>query len=166
MTTRGAITEIKTAAATSAAAATTALLGSIASSDVKTSWYRELDKPGFQPPGRVFGPVWSILYADIAVTSALALDGEDEENGARRRYQKALAINLVLNGSWSWMFFKFHRLLPSALLAGALAASSVDLTRRTWQARRAAGIALLPYPAWCSFATILSGTIWWRNRNR
>lgn len=157
---------IKTLAATSFVTAATAVLGSIASVDVKTRWYRKLNKPRFQPPGTVFGPVWSILYTDIAVTSAIALGEEQDDDGARRRYKEALAINLVLNASWSWMFFKFHRLAPSVLVAGALAMCSVDLTRRTWQVRRAAGMALLPYPARCTFATILSGAIWWRNRDR
>ncbi len=157
--------KIKTLATTSVASAATAVLGSIASADVKSSWYRTLDKPTFQPPGAVFGPVWTLLYTDIAVTSAFALDEHDDQ-AAQRSYEAALLINLALNASWSWMFFKYHRLLPSVLVAGALAVSSVDLTRRTWQARRGAGIALVPYPAWCTFATVLSTTIWWRNRGR
>lgn len=61
----------KILAGTIAAAAATAVAGSIASTDVNSAWYRGLDLPKLQPPGAVFGPVWTALYSDIAVTSAL-----------------------------------------------------------------------------------------------
>ncbi len=153
----------KVLAATSAAAAATAVTGSIASTEVKSAWYARLDKPPIQPPGAVFGAVWTLLYSDIAITSAVALSelGSSERGHA---YRKALAVNLVLNTSWSWTFFKFHRLLPAVVVAGALAGSSVGLVRRTWAADRRAGAALLPYAGWCSFATVLSAALWRRNR--
>ena len=156
--------ELKTVLGTAAAAAATAALGSVASTDVRSRWYRKLDKPSFQPPGKIFGPVWTVLYTDIAVSSAFALDRLGDDQDARNRYRTALGLNLILNASWSWTFFKFHRLFPAVVVAGTLAASSVDLTRRTWTACRPAGIALLPYPAWCSFATVLSAALWRRNR--
>ncbi|GAA1846240.1 TspO/MBR family protein [Microlunatus capsulatus] len=155
----------RTALATSAAVVGTALLGGLASTGVRSTWYRRLDKPSFQPPGAVFGPVWTVLYADIAVTSAVALDGlrRDDPTEAAA-YQRALAVNLVLNASWSWVFFRGHRLLPAVLVAGALATSSADLVRRTGRVDRRAGAALAPYAAWCTFATVLSTALWRRNR--
>lgn len=102
--------------ATTAAVAATAVAGSIASTDVNSAWYAGLDKPSIQPPGVVFGPVWSTLYTDIAVTSGMAikeLGAIDPE--AAKKYQQALAINLVLNASWSWVFFRAHKLLPAVL---------------------------------------------------
>ena len=150
---------------TIAAAAATAVAGSVASTDVKSAWYRSLDKPVLQPPGPVFGPVWTALYTDIAVTSALVLDELATEPAAAADYRRALAVNLVLNASWSWTFFRFHRLFPAVLVAGALSLSSIDLVRRTWTARRSAGLALTPYAAWCSFATGLSAALWWKNRS-
>jgi benzodiazapine receptor len=143
----------------------TAALGSVASSDVRSPWYAALRKPAIQPPGPVFGVVWTILYTDIAATSAVVLDrlGYADRNAATA-YRRALAVNLVLNASWSWVFFKGHRLPAATVLAGVLAASSVDLARRAGAASPAAAVALTPYAAWCSFATVLSAAIWQRNR--
>jgi benzodiazapine receptor len=152
---------------TSAAVATTAALGSLASSDVQSAWYAALDKPKFQPPGGVFPVVWTLLYSDIALTSAVAINRlRDRDPAALGRYRRALALNLALNASWSWVFFKAHRLGPAVWVAGALAASSIDLVRRTVGAERAAGVALSPYAGWCTFAKALSLSIWLRNRQR
>ena len=86
------------------AVAACAALGSIASGEVRSRWYARLEKPVIQPPGVVFGPVWTALYADIAVTSAIAIDRLQEHD--RATYERALAANLVLNASWSWVFFR------------------------------------------------------------
>ena len=156
----------RTLVTTSAAVAATAVAGSIASQDVGGRWYRRLDKPAFQPPGAVFPVVWTALYTDIAVTTATASDRLRERGDAEgtRALHRALGVNLVLNASWSWVFFRFHRLGPAVAVAGALAASSADLTRRVARADRRAGTALAPYAAWCTFATVLSAAIWRRNR--
>jgi tryptophan-rich sensory protein len=61
------------------------------------------------------------------------------------------------------VFFRAHRLASAVAVAGALAVSSADLARRAGQGSPAAGWALVPYAAWCSFATVLSGVIWRRN---
>jgi translocator protein len=150
---------------TAAAVAACAGLGSIASREVDSGWYRTLRKPRIQPPPVAFPLVWTTLYADIAVTSAVALDrlrapADDEE----RSYAVALGLNLVLNTAWSWVFFRFHRLGPAVLVAGALTASSVDLVRRTTAADGRAGAALAPYAGWCAFATVLSAAVWRVNR--
>ncbi|HET9650346.1 MAG TPA: TspO/MBR family protein [Microlunatus sp.] len=152
---------------TAGAVAACAALGSIASRTVDSPWYRSLDKPAIQPPGAVFPVVWTSLYTDIAVTSAIALDRlEERDPEAASAYRRALAINLVLNAKWSWIFFRFHRLGLAAVFAGVLAGSSIDLVRRTYGAEPKAGLALSPYAAWCSFATVLSTAIWRRNRRR
>ncbi|MGN6655402.1 MAG: TspO/MBR family protein [Rhodanobacter sp.] len=158
--------KLRTLAVTSAAVAATAVAGGIASQDVGGRWYRRLDKPVFQPPGAVFPVVWTALYTDIAVTTAAASDRLRERGDAERAgaLHRALGVNLVLNASWSWVFFRFHRLGPAVAVAGALAASSADLTRRVGQADRRAGTALAPYAAWCTFATVLSAALWRRNR--
>jgi tryptophan-rich sensory protein len=76
----------------------------------------------------------------------------------------ALAVNLLLNAGWSWLFFGYHKLGASAVGAAVLTASSTDLVRRTAQATPRGGLALLPYPLWCGFATVLSAHIWRLNR--
>ena len=156
-----------TLAKTAGAAAATAAIGGLATGPaVQSNWYQTLRKPSFQPPRQAFPIVWPLLYADIAVVSAATID-ELGERGARqeaRTFTGLLALNLLLNGSWSWLFFNRRQLGPSAVLAGALAVSSADLTRRAVRVNGAPARALWPYPLWCTFATALSSRIWWLNR--
>lgn len=157
----------KTLAKTAGAAFLTATLGGLATGPaVQSDWYDKLRKPSFQPPRQAFPIVWPLLYADVAVVSAATIDQLDRagEQKQARAFTGLLALNLVLNGSWSWLFFNRRQLGASAVLAGALAVSSADLTRRAVQVKGAPARALWPYPLWCTFATALSGRIWWLNR--
>jgi len=154
-------------AATTVAVAAAAGAGSIASAKaVPGAWYSRLRTPPYQPPRAAFPAAWTTLYGDIAVTSAVALDrlrATDQQDKARS-YTAALMVNLLLNAGWSWLFFRYHKLGASAVGAAVLTASSADLVRRTAQATPRGGLALLPYPLWGGFATILSTHIWRLNR--
>lgn len=141
-------------------------LGGLASRPARSAWFAKLKKPSYQPPRQAFPIVWPALYADIAAVSSATLD-ELERQGRhdeRRNYTRALAANLVLNASWSWLFFNRRMLGTSAVAAGVLAASSADLTRRAVAVRGATAAPLALYPAWCTFATVLSTHIWLLNR--
>ncbi|CAM4274641.1 TspO/MBR family protein [Mycobacterium basiliense] len=153
-------------AGTGLAVAIAAGSGAIASPGSTGDWYLRLRKPCYQPPSVAFPVVWTALYGDIATSSAVAIDrfrGTGQRDKARR-YIGALAINLVLNAGWSWLFFRFHRLGISALGAAVLATSSGDLVRRTTDADRQAGLAMLPYALWCAFAAVLATHVWRLNR--
>ena len=156
----------KTLAKTAAAVFVTAGVGGLASRPAESDWYAKLRKPSFQPPRQAFPIVWPILYADIAAVSASTLDQlEDQRRPEKARaYRNALAINLLLNGSWTWLFFNRHKLGASAVAAAALTASSADLTRRAVGVRPSRGAPLVLYPLWCAFATLLSTRIWQLNR--
>jgi tryptophan-rich sensory protein len=126
----------KTLAITALGSLATAILGGLAS-DPGGPAYSALRKPSWQPPGAVFGPVWTALYADIAGSTAVALDRLD--GSARTRLWVAWATNLGLNAAWPAVFFSARRLWPAAALAGVLAISSADLARRVGAASPAAG---------------------------
>ena len=150
-------------AATAAVVGTAAFLSGRAV-NTGTAWYRTLAKPPWQPPPWTFGAVWTPLYAGIAWSAghvALHTRGRD-----RRELLAAYAVNLATNAAWSWLFF--GRRLVVAGLAGTLAldASNADLLRRTARSDPAAARALVPYAAWCVFATALNGSIAARNRRR
>lgn len=151
---------------TGLATAAAAVVGAMSSSEGVRGWYTTIRKPSYVPPNAVFPIAWTTLYADIAVTSAAAIDRlrADGRRGEANAYIAALGVNLVLNGGWSWVFFTKRRLGVATLAAAALAASSVDLTRRAAAADLKLGAALAPYPAWCTFATVMSGDIWRLNR--
>lgn len=164
--------KLRTLAWTTAATVATAAAGGVAT-DPQSSWYLKLRKPEWQPPAIAFPVVWTALYADLAVTSAVALDRAAELDSAAdspgpvrkdhrqelRAYKGALAANLILNASWSWFFWRSRRPWLGAAEAAVLAASSADLVRRTYRLNRAAGVSLAPYAAWCGFATVLSTAI-------
>ncbi len=148
---------------TSAAVAVAAVVGT-AGTDVDSRWYRRLDKPAWQPPGPVFGIAWTVLYVLIAGAGgrALARAGTPAQS---RSYRRAYGTNLVLNAGWSWAFFRAKRPALALVEVAALEASTVDLVRRTRALDRAAGLAMVPYAAWVTFATALSAALAWRNRN-
>lgn len=149
---------------TGVATALCAVSGSLAT-EPDSAWFTALDKPRWQPPGWLFPIVWTTLYTDIAVTSGKAIEDLEAAGDTRaaQRFRIALIANLLLNQGWSWTFFKAHRLRPATVVAGALALSSMDLVRRARPTGKGKALALAPYAAWCTFATILTREILRRN---
>ncbi|MEU4238534.1 TspO/MBR family protein [Actinoplanes sp. NPDC026619] len=150
-----------TYAATAAAVTATAAAGS-AVVNTGTRWYRTLDKPSWQPPSWAFGAVWTPLYASIAWAGGHAV--LRTRGAARREVLTAFGTNLAANAAWNWLFFGRRSVLGG--LAGTLAldASNADLIRRTAKHDTVAAKALVPYAAWCLFATALNASIARRNR--
>lgn|SRR5512135_2239623 len=143
-----------------AAVVATAVAGSLAS-DPGSAWYQDLDKPSWQPPGAVFGPVWTALYATIAVAG---VDGWRRlPQPRRRRFAATYAANLVLNAGWSWMFFRAHRPTLAAVESFVLLASTLELIRQLRPHSPRAAVTLVPYAAWVAFATVLTAEIARRN---
>ena len=146
---------------TSAAVAAAAAGGAWAV-DPGSAWYRGLAKPPWQPPPRAFGLVWTPLYASIAWAGGHAL----QRTAGRQRTALAasLAVNLVVNTAWNWMFFRLRS--PRAGLAGTvlLDLSNAELIRRTARSDPRAAAVLVPYALWCAFATALNADIARRNR--
>ncbi|GGN06548.1 hypothetical protein GCM10009721_37790 [Terrabacter tumescens] len=157
-------TAMRNLALTSAATVATVVVGSLATKPDST-WYRSLDLPDWQPPTIAFPVVWTALYADIAASSATALNAYDKagDTTGRDAYLKAFGTNLALNAAWSVLFWRSRRPWVAAAEAALLTASSADLARRAGTASKGAGIALSPYAVWCGFATALSTAIARRN---
>jgi translocator protein len=81
--------------------AATAVAGSLASRPADSNWYARLRKPRYPPPSQVFPVVWTLLYADIAASSAETIDrlNADHQRAQARAYIGALSVNLALNAS-------------------------------------------------------------------
>jgi translocator protein len=156
----------RTLGATVIAVGAAASAGSLATKTQVPTWYTRLRKPRYVPPGGVFPVAWTALYTDTAVISAATIDQlrATGRHAEARSYAVALGVNLAINAGWSWLFFRYHKLGASAVGAALLTVSSADLTRRTAVADPRAALALLPYPIWCAFATVMSGDIWRLNR--
>lgn len=147
-----------------AAAVTASALAGAKAVDASSTWYRGLDKPPWQPPSWAFGAVWTPLYASIAWAGGRALTRARPEQ--RRALIGSLATNLTLNAAWNWAFFRAHS--PAAGVAGTLLldASNAHLINRTARTDTTAAAALVPYAAWCAFATALNSSIAMRNAPR
>lgn len=130
-------------------------------------WYAALEKPPWNPPAWVFGPVWTALYAMMAVAGWLVWRSPEPSGGARGGRSAgrhtalgAFAVQLVLNGAWSWLFFGLHR--PGLAFAEivALWLAILATTLLFWKQRPLAGALLLPYLAWVTFAAALNFALW------
>src|SRR3954471_18142160 len=148
------------AAGWAAAVTGVAVAGGIGS-DTSSDWYRKLAKPSWQPPGAVFGPVWTVLYVLTAIAATLAAR---DVPAPRRRFVTGLfAANLALNLAWTWIFFRGHAARAAGVEILVLLGTIVALIRLIWPHNRAAALALAPYGAWVAFATALTWTIAVRN---
>jgi tryptophan-rich sensory protein len=122
------------------------------------TWYVALVKPPLTPPSWLFAPVWTLLYTMMAVAAWLAW--RTRPSTCRNRGIRLFLVQLLLNLTWSWLFFGRHR--PGlALIEIALLWAAIALTTQTFLtiSRRAAWL-MLPYLAWVTFAAYLNWGIW------
>jgi benzodiazapine receptor len=121
-------------------------------------WYARLQKPSWNPPNWIFGPVWTTLYVMMAVAAWLVW----KRGGfvAQRLPLTLFLGQLLFNAAWSPLFFGLKNpglaLLDIGLLWLALLATILAF----WKARRIAGILLVPYLAWVTFASVLNFALW------
>lgn len=143
------------------AVAATAGIGAIATTPVLESrWYRRLNKPPWQPPGPVFGPVWTVVYALIAASMLVLRSGRGDE---QRPLFVLFGTNLALNLAWTLIFFRGRSPLAAGVEIVVLEGTTVALMVRAWPVSRLAGLLLVPYALWVAFATALTWAIWARN---
>jgi benzodiazapine receptor len=123
-------------------------IGSVTRPD---GWYAALAKPPFNPPNWVFAPVWTLLYAVIAVAGA-------------RTYERVngfflWVVQMALNFAWTPAFFLLHRPTLALVIIVALLAVILIFTRARWSADRVSSLLFVPYAVWVAFATLLNVAI-------
>lgn len=135
-----------------------AALGGIVTGPAIGGWYQTLVKPAWQPPNWLFGPVWTVLYAMMAVSAWLIWRPMGLKAAAVPL--TLFAIQLALNVAWSWIFFGYQRpdlaFVEIVVLWLAIAATMVAFFDRS----QLAGWLLAPYLAWVTFAAVLNFTLW------
>jgi translocator protein len=138
------------------------LLGSVLFATGDDNWYQQLDKPFFNPPSWLFGPVWSVLYIFMGVSLYLIWI-----RGERARHWYALIvvffIQLMLNGFWTPAFFGMESPLAGLTVIVPL---WFMIVATIWLARNfslPASLLLVPYLLWVSFAMVLNALIWYLN---
>lgn len=125
------------------------------------AWFRRLRKPPAQPPDRVFGPVWTLLYATIAYSAWRVW--KTPRSSARRRALTLWGTQLALNAAWTPLFFGARR--PALALFDLVAIDTAAALFAVTAARvdRRAAAAFVPYLGWLGFATYLNASIVRRN---
>lgn len=132
-------------------------LGGVFFSGGDQSWYRSLRPPVGNPPSWVFGPVWTLLYALMGVSLGLLIRDREISPPARRTIGPFLG-QLVLNLAWTPAFFGAHQIgLALAIILALWIAILITLVL-AWRANRLAGLLLVPYLLWVTYATYLNAS--------
>lgn len=134
-----------------------AAIGALASAQAGP-FYAELARPDWAPPASLFGPVWSVLYALMGIAAWLVW----RERGFHhaRRALGLFLVQLALNALWSWLFFGWHLGAWAFADIVVLWVLIVATVIAFWRIRPVAGILLVPYLAWVSFAAFLNHAVW------
>ncbi|MDG5777103.1 TspO/MBR family protein [Haloarculaceae archaeon H-GB2-1] len=125
------------------------------------SWYPSLTRPALAPPNWVFGPVWTTLFALLGVATWLVWR-RAAEPGARRALV-VFAGHFVINVAWSGVFFGLQSLLGGLVVIAILWLAIVVTAVLYYRVTPWAGVALLPYLAWVTFAAYLNYAFWTLN---
>ncbi len=141
-----------------AVAFATAAVGAIASIDA-ASFYAQLNKPSWAPPGWVFAPVWSTLYALMGIAAWLVW----RSPGSNRLALGLFVAQLGANALWSWLFFAWHRGALAAVEVLVLLALIIATIAAFRRHSRLAALLLVPYVLWVGFASVLTWAVWRSN---
>ena len=133
------------------------IVGSLFTASSVRTWYVDLTKPSWNPPSWLFGPVWITLYTMMGVAAYLVWQQKDSPGVKLALW--FYAVQLALNALWSILFFGARN--PGLALAeiSVLLVFILITTFLFWKINVWAGILMLPYIAWVSFATFLNYTI-------
>lgn len=137
-------------------------LGAFLMGDSVSAWYTVLEKPFFNPPSFIFGPVWLILYLLMGVSAYLVWK-RAKENIEARKMMNIYWAHLALNASWTPIFFGLHNIGLAFLNIVVLWALILILIIKFWKISKTASYLLMPYILWVSFATYLNYAIWTLN---
>lgn len=137
-----------------------AALGAWASTSA-ASFYTTLALPAWAPPASLFGPVWTLLYAMMAVAAWLVW--RERSTAATRPALTLYLLQLGVNALWSWLFFGWRLgalAFVDILLLVALVVANLIVFARI---RALAAVMLLPYLGWITFASALNFAVWRAN---
>jgi translocator protein len=140
----------------------TGTLGGIVTAESLDNWYALISKPPWNPPSWIFAPVWTTLYVLMAVAAWLVWR-RGTHGAAVKSALVLFFLQLALNGLWPFVFFGAHEI---GLAVANIAALWIVLALTIWGFFGVsiwAGILMLPYIAWVTFASVLNYVIWQLN---
>jgi len=138
------------------------IVGSVFTVDSISTWYAGLEKPAFSPPNWVFGPVWTLLYLLMGIAAYLVWEKGMGKKGVRKALM-VFGAQLAVNALWSIVFFGMQNSMAAFFVIIVLWALIIENIREFYPISKWAGLALIPYILWVSFAAILNFAIWMLN---
>ena len=135
----------------------------VTQSSIKT-WYPTIAKPSFNPPNWVFAPVWTLLYIMMGIAAGMVWNKLETNKELVKKALSFFIIQLLLNALWSYLFFGLKNILLASIEIVLLWLIIYETYYIFKQVDKKASYLLIPYLAWVSFATILTGSIFWLNR--
>jgi translocator protein len=117
-------------------------------------WYGQLAKPDFNPPGWIFGPVWTVLYVMIALAGWRVW--QMDRGGSPMKLWWA---QLLLNFLWTPVFFGAHQISLALIVILLLLAAILSFIAKTSRLDRVAAWLFVPYAAWVAFASVLNASL-------
>ena len=131
------------------------LIGSVTTLNFKEPWYSLLNKPAFNPPDWIFGPVWTTLYLMMTISIWLFWHTKNRDINTVYIY----FIHLIFNTTWSIVFFVFHNIELALVVLILLIALIINLILRFRRVKMISAYLMIPYLLWCSYALILNTSL-------
>jgi len=138
------------------------IVGSLFTSPAISTWYTQLQKPSFNPPNWIFAPVWTLLFLLMGISFYLVWNKGLEDKKAKVALF-IFAFQLVLNIFWSFLFFGLRFPLCAFIEIIILWLAILITIISFYRISKTAGLLLLPYIFWVSFAAILNFFLWQLN---
>ncbi|MBW3012547.1 tryptophan-rich sensory protein [Candidatus Woesearchaeota archaeon] len=135
------------------------LIGSLFTSQTVSTWFVELNKPVFNPPNWLFGPVWTLLYILIGVSLFIVW----EKNSKDKLAYTFFGVQMALNALWSILFFGLKSPLLAFIEIIALWVFILLTILRFYKISKTSAYLLIPYILWVSFAAVLNFSIYLLN---
>jgi benzodiazapine receptor len=133
-------------------------ISGIATASGVNGWYTTLNKPVFNPPNYLFGPVWSLLYILMGISFYLIL--QSHKSIVRTKAIAIFCAQLFLNFCWSFLFFKFHLIGLAFIEIILIWFSIIIMITIFYKINKTASYIQIPYLLWVSFASVLNGSMW------
>ena len=131
------------------------LIGSVTTLNFKEPWYSLLNKPAFNPPDWIFGPVWTTLYLMMTISIWFFWHTKNRDINTVYIY----FIHLIFNTTWSIVFFVFHNIELALIVLILLIALIINLIFRFRRVKMISAYLMIPYLLWCSYALILNTSL-------
>ncbi len=140
------------------------VLGAIAgmfTSQSVPDWYSTLNRPSFNPPNWIFGPVWTILY--ILMGISFFVIWKQNVSKARNMAISIFFLQLLLNFAWSFIFFYFNMIGLALVEIALLWVTIILMLVLFYKIKPMATYINIPYLLWVSFATVLNASYYFLN---